>query len=138
MTTDDILGASLSEDEPLKLMDELKAGLPSKALDTFKASARLSDDEIAEMLQVGARTLTRTRASQRKRLPADLSDRLFAIASVYALAIDVFHDRSTAFGWLNEPQFAFRGRIPRKLLSSELGRREVASLLQRIEHGMLA
>jgi len=138
MTPDDMLGAALSEDEPLTLMDELKAGLPAKSLDVFKESVHLSDEQVAELLQIGARTLTRSRASGRKRLPADLSDRLFAIASVYAQAIDVFGDRDDAIGWMNEPQFAFTGRTPRSLLSSELGRGHVMSLLGRIEYGMLA
>jgi putative toxin-antitoxin system antitoxin component (TIGR02293 family) len=78
------------------------------------------------------------RGAGRKRLPPDVSERLFAVASVYALAIAVFGDTQTAFGWINEPQFGLAGRTPFTLISSELGRREVSSLLQRIEHGLLA
>jgi putative toxin-antitoxin system antitoxin component (TIGR02293 family) len=137
-TADELLRAGLPESEPLVVVDQLKAGLPSKALDTFKQSARLSDEQLSQLLQVGGRTLSRARGTSRSRLPPDLSERLFAVASVYALAIGVFGDTETAFGWINEPQFGFAGRTPFALISSELGRRQVSSLLQRIEHGMLA
>jgi putative toxin-antitoxin system antitoxin component (TIGR02293 family) len=138
MTADDLLRAGLSEGEPLAVVDELKAGLPAKVLDTFKESAHLSDAQITQLLQIGGRTLSRARGASRRRLSPDLSERLFAVASVYALAIGVFGDTETAFGWINEPQFGFAGRTPFVLISSELGRQQVSSLLLRIEHGMLA
>src|SRR5947208_2624182 len=83
------------------VVDELKGGLPAKALDTFKQSAHLSDEQVAELLQIGGRTLSRARAVSRRRLSPDLSERLFAVASVYALGIGVFGDTQTAFGWIN-------------------------------------
>ena len=138
MTADDLLRAGLSEGQPLAVVDELKAGLPAKVLDTFKESAHLSDAQVTQLLQIGGRTLSRARGASRKRLSPDLSERLFAVASVYALAIGVFGDTETAFGWINEPQFGFAGRTPFVLISSELGRQQVSSLLLRIEHGMLA
>jgi putative toxin-antitoxin system antitoxin component (TIGR02293 family) len=138
MTADDLLRAGLSEGQPLAVVDELKAGLPAKVLDTFKESAHLSDAQVTQLLQIGGRTLSRARGGSRRRLSPDLSERLFAVASVYALAIGVFGDTETAFGWINEPQFGFAGRTPFVLISSELGRQQVSSLLLRIEHGMLA
>jgi putative toxin-antitoxin system antitoxin component (TIGR02293 family) len=138
MTADDLLRAGLSEGEPLAVVDELKAGLPAKVLDTFKESAHLSDAQVTQLLQIGGRTLSRARGASRRRLSPDLSERLFAVASVYALAIGVFGDTKIAFGWINEPQFGFAGRTPFVLISSELGRQQVSSLLLRIEHGMLA
>jgi putative toxin-antitoxin system antitoxin component (TIGR02293 family) len=138
MTADDLLGVGLPPNEPLAVMDELKTGLPTKSLDTFKQSVELSDEQLAQLLQIGGRTLSRVRGAYARRLPPDVSERLFAVASVYALAIDVFGDSPTAFGWVNEPQFGLAGRTPFTLISSELGRRQVSSLLQQIEHGMLA
>jgi putative toxin-antitoxin system antitoxin component (TIGR02293 family) len=138
MTPDDLLGAGLSAGEPLAVMDELRAGLPARSLDKFKQSAHLSDEQVAQLLQIGSRTLSRTRGTSRRRLPPDVSERLFAVASVYALAIAVFGDTRTALGWINEPQFGLAGRVPFALISSELGRRQVSSLLQQIEHSLLA
>jgi putative toxin-antitoxin system antitoxin component (TIGR02293 family) len=137
-TPDDLLGTPLAGSEPLAVMDELKTGLPSKTLDTFKKSAHLTDEQMAQLLRIGGRTLSRARGGGRNRLPTDVSERLFAVASVYALAITVFGDTQTAFGWINEPQFGLAGRTPFALICSELGRQQVSSLLQQIEHGLLA
>ena len=121
----------------MRLMKALQAGLPSTALNRFKQAAELADQDVAKLLHIGGRTLTRVRASKR-RLPADLSDRLYAVASVYAQAEQVFGNRTSAIGWLNEPQFALANQPPREFLSTELGRRQVTELLNRIEHGFLA
>jgi putative toxin-antitoxin system antitoxin component (TIGR02293 family) len=137
MTTQDFLGAKIPERDPMQLLKALQVGLPSTTLTRFKRAAGLADQDVAELLHIGGRTLTRVRASKR-RLPADLSDRLYAVASAYAQAERVFGDRKSAIGWLNEPQFALADRPPRELLSTELGRRQVAALLDRIEHGFLA
>lgn len=137
MSTQDFLGAKIPECDPMQLLKALQAGLPSTTLNRFKRAAGLADQDVASLLHIGGRTLTRIRASKR-RLPADLSDRLYAVASAYAQAERVFGDRKSAIGWLNEPQFALADRPPRELLSTELGRRQVAALLDRIEHGFLA
>lgn len=137
MTTQDFLGSKIPERDPMRLMKALQVGLPPTALKRFKQAAELGDQDIAKLLHIGGRTLTRVRASKR-RLPADLSDRLYAVASVYARAEQVFGDRKSALGWLNEPQFALAHRAPREYLSTELGRRQVTELLNRIEHGFLA
>ncbi len=136
MTATTLLGTSIPERDPMKLLKTLSAGLPSRALERFKRTTGLADEEIAELLGVGGRTFTRLKGSA--RLPADLSDRLYAVVSVYALAERVFGDRATAIGWLGEPQFALQGRPPRQFLSTELGRHQVRGLLSQIEHGNLA
>lgn len=136
MSAATLLGTAIPERDPMKLLKALRAGLPSMTLKRFKRATGLADEEIAELLGVGGRTLTRLKASP--RLPADLSDRLYAVVSVYALAERVFGDRAAAIGWLGEPQFALQGRPPRTFLSTELGRHQVRGLLNQLEHGFLA
>jgi putative toxin-antitoxin system antitoxin component (TIGR02293 family) len=134
----DLLGISLADDNPVSLVKALEAGLPPRALVQFKRRTQLADSDLAELLRVGARTLTRVKGSKARRLPADLSERLYALAAVYAEAEDVFGDHATALGWLASPQFAFGGKAPRELLASEIGRQQVSGLLKRIEHGLVA
>jgi hypothetical protein len=50
---------------------------------------RLSDEQVADLLQIGGRTLTRARAASRRRLPRDLSERLFAVASEALAVLEV-------------------------------------------------
>lgn len=131
-------GLSLPEHDPLRLIDSLRAGLPARALQTLKVRSGLPDGELAAMLQVGERTLTRLKAARPARLPADFSERLYAVAALYALAEDVLGEGDAARQWMREPQFAFAGQAPLTLLASEVGRAQVRALLQRIEHGQLA
>ena len=137
METQALLGTTLADHEPLKLLDQLAAGLPAATLAQFKRATRLGDADVAAMLQVGHRTLSRLKAA-RSRLPADLSDRLYAVASIYAFAEEVFGDATRVRAWLAEPQFGLGGKRPQHLLASELGRSQVRGLLKRIEHGFLA
>ena len=137
METESLLGTALSDHEPLKLIEQLAAGLPAETLRQFKRATRLADADVAMMLQVGSRTLSRLKGA-RSRLSADLSDRLYALASVYALAEDVLGDAGNARTWLAEPQHGLAGKRPLELLGSELGRSQVRGLLRRIEHGFLA
>ncbi|MGA7538033.1 MAG: antitoxin Xre/MbcA/ParS toxin-binding domain-containing protein [Steroidobacteraceae bacterium] len=136
MTAEGLLGGSIPESDPMRLMEALRTGLPTGSLRHFKQATGLADEEIAELLQVGARTLTRLKSL--RRLPADVSDRLYAVASIYALAEHVLGDRDAAVGWLGAPQFGLQYRRPRDFLSTELGRQQVKSLLNQIEYGMLA
>lgn len=137
METETLLGTALSDHEPFKLLEQLAAGLPAATLRQFKRATRLADADVAAMLQVGSRTLSRLKVTK-SRLSPDLSDRLYALASVYALAEDVLGDAARARIWLAEPQHGLAGRRPQDLLASELGRSQVRGLLNRLEHGFLA
>jgi putative toxin-antitoxin system antitoxin component (TIGR02293 family) len=137
MHTDALLGTTLADHEPLKLLEQLSAGLPAATLRQFKRATRLADAEFAALLQVSGRTLSRLKGGK-SRLPADLSDRLYSVASVYALAEDVFGSAERARAWLAEPQHGLGGRRPQELVATELGRAQVRALLRRIEHGFLA
>jgi putative toxin-antitoxin system antitoxin component (TIGR02293 family) len=138
MTTESILGLPATERDPLELIEALGEGFPVKALPYFKRAARLSDSEFARLLGMGGRTFTRLKSARTGRLSAEMSDRLYAVASIYALSEEVFGARDTAVSWLEEPQFALQGRRPRELLATEVGRQQVRSLLLRIEHAQLA
>ena len=137
METEALLGTPLSDDEPFKLLEQLAAGLPAATLRQFKRATQLADADVARMLQVGGRTLSRLNV-MKSRLSPGLSDRLYALATIYALAEDVLGDSARARLWLAEPQYGLAGKRPQDLLASELGRSEVRGLLKRLEHGFLA
>lgn len=134
----ELLGLRVPERDPLALVRALEHGLPSRALLRFKKIAGLADAEVATLLRLSGRTLTRMKTGAPERLPADLSERLYSLAAIYAEAEQVFGDRDTAWGWLDEPNVALARTAPRSLLNSELGRQQVRALLKRIEFGLLA
>ena len=137
METVALLGTALADDEPLKLLAQLSAGLPAATLRQFKRATRLADADVATLLQLSGRTLSRLKGGK-SRLPADVSDRLYSVASVYALAEDVFGAADRARAWLVEPQHGLGGKRPQDLVATEFGRAQVRALLRRIEHGFLA
>lgn len=138
MTTESILGLPATERDPLELIEALGQGVPVRALPYFKRAAGLSDNEFARLLGLGGRSFTRLKSARAGRLSAEVSDRLYAVASIYALSEEVFGARDAAVSWLEEPQFALRGARPRELLATEAGRQQVRSLLLQIEHALLA
>jgi putative toxin-antitoxin system antitoxin component (TIGR02293 family) len=138
MGTKTWLGAALPEQQPQQLRQVLQKGIAAESLATFKAQSAMADEELAQALEMSPRSLNRLRASRAQRLPADTSDRLYALSKLYSLAEDVFKDRATALGWLREPQFALGNERPRDWLSSEYGREQVRALLERLRHGQVA
>ena len=103
----------------------------------IKEALDLTDSDLAGILDVSARTLSRIR-KENKRLSPLASDRLYRIARIYALACEVLEDDTMAKKWLHRPQAGLRGEIPLDLLRTEAGTREVEDLLLRIEHGVLS
>ena len=57
-------------------------------------------------------------------------------ARIRSLAEHVLESPSAARLWLSEPQPGLAGRIPNDLLASDVGFKEVESLLNRIESGV--
>lgn len=103
----------------------------------IKEALDLTDHELAGILDVSERTLSRIR-KENKQLSPLASDRLYRIARIYALACEVLEDDMMAKKWLHRPQAGLGGEIPLDLLHTEAGTREVEDLLQRIEHGILS
>ena len=110
---------------------------PWKALVHLKEALNLTDREFAHTLGISERTLSRKRGAG-NRLNLLISDRLFRLARISAMAIDIFETPQEAAAWLKEPQFGLGERTPLDLLRTELGAREVEDLLGRLKHGVLA
>ncbi len=67
-----------------------------------------------------------------------ISDRLFRVAHIFALAKEALGSEESARTWLTSPQFGLNNRIPLDVLATKAGAREVEDLLGRIEYGVLA
>jgi putative toxin-antitoxin system antitoxin component (TIGR02293 family) len=113
----------------------IRQGMPVRSAEVLKASIGITDGEWAALLGVSAKTLYRARAAQ-SRLDAVTSDRVYRVARIVALAAEVLEDSTAALHWLERPQIGLGGRTPLALLTTEVGRDQVESLLLRIEHGV--
>lgn len=113
----------------------ISQGSPIQAADSFKRWLAITDEELARLLGISGKTLSRHRASGGSLDPVS-SDRLYRAARIAALAGDVLESRESAVSWFGRPQIGLGNRIPLDLLSTDAGADEVERLLLRIEHGV--
>lgn len=113
----------------------IEGGMPVQAVEALKASLAIADRQLAQLLGISEKTLSRARAAESKLEPV-ASDRLVRVARVLAMAIDVLEDEAAAVHWLKRPQIGLGGRIPLAMLTTDPGRDQVEKLLLRIEHGV--
>jgi putative toxin-antitoxin system antitoxin component (TIGR02293 family) len=117
--------------------DVVRRGVPVESAEALKRWIAVGDDVLAELLGVSQKTLSRARTAS-ARLDPVASDRLFRVARIGALAVEVLEDEGRALGWLKRPQIGLGGRTPLSLLTTDVGSAEVEKLLLRIEHGVYA
>jgi putative toxin-antitoxin system antitoxin component (TIGR02293 family) len=117
-----------------QVRDALQEGVPRSAFDQLRADLGVSNEELADILGIPTRTLAR----RTERFKADESERLLRVGSVWAKALDVLEDRAAARRWMTQPKRALGGLTPLRSCDTEIGGREVESLLGRIEHGVFS
>jgi putative toxin-antitoxin system antitoxin component (TIGR02293 family) len=115
-------------------MDRIRAGLSFRAADKLRKSLGVSMERLAQVLGMSRATLHRRKAQG--RLGQDESERLVRYERILQKATAALGDENDATQWLNHPQRALGGAIPIDFASSEMGAREVESLLGRIEYGV--
>lgn len=112
------------------LLARVRAGLPFAAVDEVGERFGLDRDDLQALLRLS------TSPSSQGLLGAEESDRLVRLARIAALASDVLGDDARASRWLQRPNRALSGRLPLSLLDTDLGAREVETVLGRIEFGV--
>lgn len=112
----------------------LRKGLPAASALAFKDALQLTNDELADLLGVSARTILRW--SPATRLDLVTGDRLLRTARLFAIATEVLEDEEAAVRWLRSPQAALAGDVPLELAGTDVGARAVETLLGRMEYGV--
>jgi putative toxin-antitoxin system antitoxin component (TIGR02293 family) len=130
-----ILGISASDASTL--IRRVRKGLPFGTVERLQHAYSLSTHEIATLVQIPARTMTRRKQSG--RLKADESDRVLRAARLLHQATALFNDDpGAARTWMTTPQRGLGGAVPLDLVGTEIGAREVEDALGRIEDGIFA
>ena len=111
-------------------------GLPAGCAIRFKQLSGFSNIEISALLGVSEKTFIRWQHTPKKSIDPVSSDRLYRTAKIMALADTVLEGADEAHAWINQPQFGLNKKIPRELLTTDAGAREVEDLLLRMEHGL--
>lgn len=137
----DVLGGRKSLDRPVKDINDfinlIKDGISLKGALSVKERLHLTNRELADTLGISESKWSRRIRRPSGRLSLVESDRLYRIARIFALAKDVFENEERAIEWFRRPQFGLGDRIPLDLINTEVGAREVESLLLRIEYDVI-
>jgi len=128
-----ILG--LRVQDKLSLAAKVEDGFAYQSFVRLQKATDLTREQLGALVQVTQRTLTRRKA--RGKLNPDESERLLRVARVFDLAVELHEgDRQVARAWLERPNHALDGKVPFDLARTEVGAREVESLVLRLEHGV--
>src|ERR1700733_7541503 len=115
------------------LREAIGGGFPHAVLDKLMHLSGLTLKELAEALDLSARSLQRRRRSG--RLARFESDRLYRLARIVALAQQSLGSHERAIRWLKRGNRALAGVAPIAALDTELGTRQVENVLGRISYG---
>ena len=118
------------------LLESIDEGLPATLVGTMEKRLEIGPKKMAHLLGISPRTLKRRR--ERGTLSPVESERLYRIARLFRVAIQVFEREEEARSWLKRPQMRLGGEVPREIARLEPGAREAERLLGRIEHGIPA
>jgi putative toxin-antitoxin system antitoxin component (TIGR02293 family) len=123
--------------DPILLVRELESGLAYETFERLQRSFQLPHDEMAVLVQIKPRTLSRRR--DEGRFNAEESDRLLRASRVFGRALALFDgDADTTRAWLATPAVALGQHTPLEIAASELGARQVEELIGRLEHGVFS
>jgi putative toxin-antitoxin system antitoxin component (TIGR02293 family) len=122
---------------PLDLVRHISRGLSFHAFEQLRAALDLPLADLAGLIGIPARTLHRRK--EEGRLQPDESDRLVRLSRVWGRSVELFEgDAAEARHWLGSPRAALGGQTPLALSCTEVGAREVESLIGRLEHGVFS
>ena len=123
-----------SDATPTAAVEAIREGLPAEAFDWLKEELDLTTSDLAEVVQISRRTVSRRK--KEGRLKPGESERVLRLIRLYQRAAEVVGGRGEARKWMQEPNRALGGSSPLQFADTEPGARRVERLLGQIEHGV--
>jgi putative toxin-antitoxin system antitoxin component (TIGR02293 family) len=115
------------------IIDNIRDGLPKKAIDTVLAKTSISRTQLSNILHISTRQLNRYEKDD--RLSPEQSNFLYEFTRIYTRGLDILGDAATTDAWLARPNLALGDVSPIELLDTGEGARMVNDLLSNIEYG---
>jgi len=126
----------LAEDRA-EMVKRIHRGFSVKVIEKLADELDLPQRTLLKVARIAPATLTRRRKSASGLLSVEESDRIYRIAEIYRMAVQLFEgDEDSARRWLVEPARALSGTSPIQHLDTEAGASEVRDLIGRLEHGI--
>ncbi len=120
-----------------EMREVLRKGLPYQSLESLSKSTGIQLSTLTKVIGVAPRTLARRKEAGSTFNPAE-SDRIYRLARIMTLAIDVLGSKEKAKEWLSRNNRALGGETPLSLLDTDMGAKQVEEVLGRIEHGVFS
>lgn len=119
------------------LINAARAGLSWNSVKRFLGATGLSQQQLANYLDIPERTFARRRETG--ALDRRESEKLLRLAEIWDAALDLFDgDEARTRGWLVTPAFGLGNVAPIDYARTEFGGREVRALIGRIADGVFS
>lgn len=119
------------------MVQRVEEGLPVMEVVKFGKQAGFTNDELAKLINIPARTYAR-RVAGKARLTLSEGERAARLMRVFDRAKQLFATEENVRKWLHTELPALGWRTPIDFAQTEPGAREVENLLGRIEHGVFS
>ena len=129
------MSIGLAAAHPSEVIAHVEKGFDARVIDRFKHKLELSTEEVAALINTSSRTLSRRQ--KQGHLGEGESDRLYRLVRLYERAVEVLGHEDDARSWMKQPQWGLGGAVPLQYARTEPGAREVETLLDRIDYGVL-
>lgn len=119
------------------MVQRVEEGLPVMDVVKFSKQAGFTNDELAKLINIPARTYAR-RVAGKARLTLPEGERAARLMHLFDRAKQVFGTGENVRKWLHTELPALGWRTPIDFAQTEPGAREVENLIGRIEHGVFS
>lgn len=118
------------------MVQRVEEGLPVMEVVQFGRQAGFTNDELARLINIPARTYAR-RVADKARLKVHEGERAARLMRVFDYAKRLFVTDDNTRGWFNAKLIVLGGRTPLEYAQTEPGAREVEAVIERIEDGVV-
>lgn len=122
-----------------KLIECVEAGVSRSVVKSLPAALGATHSLLADLLDISEKSIQRLmKTSLHAVVSRQISERTVRLMQIRQKAVDVFENEEQALAWLIEPNEAFAGRSPLVHARTELGCRQIETVLDRIDHGVFS
>lgn len=128
------VAAKKSKPAPPKKVSAPPPGLEFREFEALRRQLDLSLEELSARLGLSRATIVKRKATG--RLTPDESGKVVCFARLLGHAVHLFGSLEEARQWLKAPQRGLHGAVPLDYAKTDLGAREVETLLTRMDYGI--
>lgn len=120
------------------LVYAIREGVSFELFSLIKEVTPFNDEDWASFLGISTKSLQRGKAKDDYIFKPIQSEKIFELAEVTSLGLEVFENQSTFYTWLKTPSFALGNLMPIELLKDSYGKEMVVNELYKIDYGIFS